>query len=154
MNLNHHQVAYSLHHYIQNPAQYLSDLGQIQRLEKRLLTDIGKAVDMLLVRSRTEKRRQPLHQKAFELPVVIELLSIIYGTPTERELQQVLGGEVCQSYLELGELLEVMLACAVTAWVLQRQHDKLPQDPSQRKLTPTEIDIRNGMSVALFPFVN
>ena len=139
-----------MQNYIQNPAQYLSDLGQIHHLERRLVTEIGKAVDTLLVRSRTEKHRQPLLEKAFESPVVLELLNIVYGTTTERELQYVLAGERSQSYLELGELLEVILASAITTWVLQRQHNKLPQDPSQRKLSPTEIDIRDGMSIMLF----
>lgn len=142
----------ALQHYIQNPAKYLSDLGQIKSLEKRLLTDIGKAVEGLLIRSRTEKHSQPLLEKVFNSPVVLTLLDIVYGTTTERELQQVLAGGQSQSYLDLGELLKVMLATAITAWVLLRQHDKLPQDPSKRKLSLTEIDIRDGMSALFFSF--
>ena len=134
--------------YLAAPERYQSTGRSVDSVRQRLLRTIRSAVENLLIASETADTQLPMLYDWLQLPLGAHLLSKIYGSSSEvhvsNHVSRVLSTHTSQSSLDLGQFLQVMLAAAISEWILEKKHDALPQDPTKRNWTWRDIELNRS----------
>ena len=128
----------TLEDFLGNPDRYLSTRRGVEDAHSSLISAIDDAVRRLLRSSRTLIGEEPILE-GFKSPLVSEVLQYIYGAKDESHLRNILRLQYDQASLNIGQLLMVMLAAAVSSWVFDKQNDEVLKDPTEREEVQTEI---------------
>ena len=137
--------------------QYLSTPSTVKNIRKSLISAIDEAVLCLLKGSRTLSIQEPRLQNTLRFaethqrngccsPFFSRILHHVYGTTSERQLVDVLTRNA-GSMLDLGQLLRVTLGAIISMWVLDKDHDVILEDPTERNKTPTEKEFERCKSL-------
>ena len=135
--------------HLQEPEQYLSTKRDIKNVKEAILSEINNTVSKLLCQSRTLPSKEPLLRDRLQSQFLFEILSKIYGTTTEKQLQRIILAKDSQSLLRLDLLLRVVLAATVSHWVLEGKNEIILKDPTERDNTIREAYFARSMLLML-----
>lgn len=135
--------------FLQDPDQYLSSRRDVENGRHRLIIEIKDAVTRLLRASRTLPTKSPHWNSWFQSPLFVHLLSKVYGTATEKQLLDVISSNHSHSLLSQEQLLRVILGAVISDWIFDKQHTMILKDPTERKMTSTEIDFARGVLIVV-----
>ena len=137
-----------LEQYLDNPRQYMSSRKDIENLRQRLLSEVDEAVRNLLENSRTRPTRAPQLFPWVHTSLFFELLGKVYGTTDKEQFLDIVLEHESRSPLHISYLMNIMLAAAISRWVLEKQDESLPKDPTDRSKILFEEDMMKGMPLS------
>ena len=135
--------------FLQDPNQYLSSRRDVNKARERLIIEIKDAVTRLLRASRTLPTKLPHWNSWLQSPLFVKLLSRVYGTVTETQLLDDISSNYSQSLLSEEQLLRVILSATISHWIFDKQHTMTLKDPTERKMTSTEMDLARGKLIVV-----
>ena len=130
--------------YLEDSEKFNSRRADVNSLRQRLLSEISNAVTLLLRTTGASGKHSPQMREVFFSPFIHDLLSKVYGTTTKPQLEKLLHSNLAQSFLDLGQLLRVLLAADISHNIFEKQDDRIPQDPTERAKTFAERRFAQG----------
>jgi hypothetical protein len=122
-----------------------------------LLRAIRLTVQNLLIASETTDTEIPMLCDWLQVPLGRTVLTMIYGSPpdgislevhvTSQDLNLLSHStQTSRPYIDLAQILQIMLAAVISEWILEKKHDAVPHDPTKKNLTWIASELQRSES--------